>query len=75
MLGTMNDAEVSMIAKGRGLTTDKVRELQKQRVLLPAEAVAAGLVNELAPYGSTAPLKLPARTTDALTPRRSMASR
>lgn len=52
MLGTMNDAEVSMIAKGRGLTTDKVRELQKQRVLLPAEAVAAGLVNELAPYGS-----------------------
>lgn len=41
-----------MIAKGRGLTTDKVRELQKQRVLLPAEAVAAGLVNELAPYGS-----------------------
>jgi protease-4 len=52
MLATMNDAEVSMIAKGRGLTTDKVRALQKQRVLLPAEAVAAGLVDELAPYGS-----------------------
>jgi len=52
MLATMNDAEVSMIAKGRGLTTDKVRELQKQRVLLPAEAVAAGLVDELAPYGA-----------------------
>jgi len=52
MLATMNDAEVSMIAKGRGLTTDKVRALQKERVLLPAEAVAAGLVDELAPYGS-----------------------
>lgn len=52
MLATMNDAEVSMIAKGRGLTAEKVRELQKQRVLLPAEALAAGLVDELAPYGS-----------------------
>ena len=41
MLATMNDAEVSMIAKGRGLTAEKVRDLQKQRVLLPAEALAA----------------------------------
>lgn len=52
MLATMNDAEVSMIAKGRGLTAEKVRELQKARVLLPAEALTAGLVDELAPYGS-----------------------
>jgi protease-4 len=52
MLKTMNDAEVSMIAKGRGLTTEKVRELQKKRVVVPNEAVAAGLVNKLAPYGS-----------------------
>lgn len=55
MLATMNDAEVSMIAKGRGLTTDQVRDLQKQRVLLPREALAAGLVDELAPTGSLKP--------------------
>lgn len=52
MLATMNDAEISLIAKGRGLTTDKVRELQKQRFLLPAEGLASGLVDELAPTGS-----------------------
>lgn len=55
MLSTMNDAEVSMIAKGRGLTTDQVRDLQKQRVLLPKEAVAAGLIDELAPTGTLKP--------------------
>ena len=52
MLTSMNDAQVSMIARGRGLTTEKVRELQKQRLFLPAEALAAGLVDELAPFGS-----------------------
>ena len=55
MLSTMNDAEVSMIAKGRGLTTEKVRDLQKQRVLLPKQALAAGLVDELAPTGTLKP--------------------
>jgi protease-4 len=55
MLATMNDAEVSMIAKGRGLQTDQVRELQKQRVLLPKEALAAGLVDELAATGTLKP--------------------
>ena len=55
MLATMNDAEVSMIAKGRGLQTEQVRELQKQRVLLPKEALAAGLVDELAPTGTLKP--------------------
>jgi len=52
MLSTMNDAEVSMIAKGRGLTNEQVRDLQKQRVLLPKEALAAELVDELAPTGT-----------------------
>ena len=52
MLGTMNDALVSMIAEGRGLDAGKVRDLQKRRVLLPAEAIEAGLVDELAPFGS-----------------------
>ncbi len=52
MLATMNDAEVSMIARGRGLTTEQVRELQKLRVLLPKEALAAGLVDALAPTGT-----------------------
>ncbi len=52
MLTSLNDAQVSMIARGRGLTTEKVRDLQKQRVFLPADALAAGLVDELAPFGS-----------------------
>jgi protease-4 len=52
MLSSMNDAQVSMIARGRGLTTEKVRELQKQRLFIPAEALAAGLVDELAPFGT-----------------------
>jgi len=52
MLKTMNDAQVSLLAKGRGLTTEKVRELQAKRVLLPSEAIQVGLVDKLAPYGS-----------------------
>lgn len=52
MLSSMNDAQVSMIARGRGLTTEKVRELQKQRLFIPPEALAAGLVDELAPFGT-----------------------
>ena len=52
MLESINAAQVSRIAKGRGLTTAAVRELQKKRMLLPAEALAAGLVTRLAPYGS-----------------------
>jgi protease-4 len=52
MLDSINTAQVSRIAKGRGLTTAAVRELQKKRMLLPAEALAAGLVTKLAPYGS-----------------------
>ena len=52
MLESINAAQVSRIAKGRGLTSATVRELQKKRMLLPAEALAAGLVTKLAPYGS-----------------------
>ena len=52
MLETMNDAQVTRIARGRGLKTSAIRELQKQRLLLPKEAVAAGLVDRLAPLGS-----------------------
>jgi protease IV len=52
MLESINAAQVSRIAKGRGLTTAVVRELQKKRMLLPKEALAAGLVTKLAPYGS-----------------------
>ncbi|MBN8602645.1 MAG: signal peptide peptidase SppA [Planctomycetes bacterium] len=52
MLKSMNEAQVSIVAKGRGLTTEKVRELQAKRVILPSEAMKAGLVDKLAPYGS-----------------------
>ncbi len=52
MLESINAAQVSRIAKGRGLTNATVRELQKKRMLLPSEALAAGLVTKLAPYGS-----------------------
>lgn len=52
MLVTMNDAEVSLIARRRGLPVEKVRDLQRARTLLPPEALAGGLVDELAPAGS-----------------------
>lgn len=52
MLESINQSQVSRIAKGRGLTHAAVRELQKKRMLLPSEALAAGLVSKLAPYGS-----------------------
>jgi protease IV len=52
MLESINGAQVSRIAKGRGLTTAAVRDLQKKRMLLPNDALAAGLVTKLAPYGS-----------------------
>lgn len=52
LLKSMNEAQVSIVAKGRGLTTEKVRELQAKRVILPSEAMKAGLVDKLAPYGS-----------------------
>ncbi len=55
MLTSINDAQVDRIAKGRGLTVATVREMQKKRLLLPEEALAKGLVDKLAPYGSMRP--------------------
>lgn len=55
MLTSINEAQVDRIAKGRGLTVATVRELQKKRLLLPEEALAKGLVDRLAPYGSMRP--------------------
>lgn len=52
LLKSMNDAQVSRIAKGRGLTAAVVRECQRERMLLPKDALAKGLVDQLAPYGS-----------------------
>ena len=52
MLKAINAAQVSRIAKGRGLQTAKVRELQQRAILLPKDALAAGLVDQLAPFGS-----------------------
>ena len=52
MLTTINDAAVDRIAKGRGLKTADVRQLQSQRMWLAKEALAKGLVDKLAPYGA-----------------------
>jgi protease IV len=52
MLTSINDAFVTRVARGRGLTVAQVRELQQKRLLLPAEALARRLVDRLAPYGS-----------------------
>jgi len=51
MLESMNEATVDRIARGRGQKHAAVRDLQKKRILLPAEALQAGLVDQLAPYG------------------------
>lgn len=52
MLESINSAQVARIARGRGLTIGAVRDLQKKRMLLPAEALSAKLVDRLAPYGT-----------------------
>jgi protease-4 len=52
MLESINSAQVSRIAKGRGLSVGVVRDLQKKRMLLPAEALANRLVDRLVPYGA-----------------------
>jgi len=52
MLESMNAAQVDRIAKGRGLKSAEVRELQAKRMLLPNEALQAKIVDTLAPFGS-----------------------
>ena len=52
MLTTLNDARVDAIAKARGLKPQEVRDLQEKRMVLPKQALAAGLVDDLAPYGA-----------------------
>ena len=52
MLRSMNDARVDAIAKGRGLKPKVIRELQAKRMIMPRQALSAGLVDQLAPYGS-----------------------
>ena len=52
MLTSLNDSLVDRIARARGLKKSTVRELQKERVLVGNEAVEAGLVDALAPYGA-----------------------
>jgi len=52
MLQSINDAAVDRIAKGRGLKTADVREMQSKRMWLAKEALAKGLVDKLAPYGA-----------------------
>jgi protease-4 len=52
MLTSINDSRVASIAKGRGIPTAKVRELQAKRFLLSKDALAGDLVDSLAPFGS-----------------------
>lgn len=52
MLQSINGAGVSRIAEGRGLTSADVRQMQAKRMLLPKEALAKGLVDQLAPFGA-----------------------
>ena len=52
LLTSLNDTLVDRIARSRGLKKAHVRELQRERMLLPEEAVESGLVDVLAPYGT-----------------------
>jgi len=51
MLRSMNDAAVAQIAAGRKLPAARVRELQQQRLMRPATAKAAKLIDRLVEPG------------------------
>ncbi|MFK7741801.1 MAG: signal peptide peptidase SppA [Planctomycetota bacterium] len=50
MLTSMNSDIVRRIAKGRGLSPEKVREMQSQRMFTAEQALLAGLVDRLVPW-------------------------
>ncbi|MCK5942843.1 MAG: signal peptide peptidase SppA [Planctomycetes bacterium] len=50
MLESMNGDIVRRIANGRGLSLDKVRELQEERLFTAKAALLAGLVDRLVPW-------------------------
>lgn len=50
MLTSMNDPVVAEIAARRGTTPEKVRALQKQRLISAEDARKAGLVDEVVPW-------------------------
>jgi protease-4 len=52
MLTSMNDSVVERIAISRKLSREAVRKLQAERLFTAAAAEKAGLVDQLAPYGS-----------------------
>ncbi len=52
MMESINGAQLSRIAKGRNLPVGTIRELQRKRMLLPADALANRLVDQLVPYGA-----------------------
>jgi protease-4 len=50
MLDSMNADIVRRVAEGRGITQEKVRDLQRRRMLRASEALEAGLVDALVPW-------------------------
>jgi protease-4 len=51
LLTSMNNAAVAQIAAGRKLPRKRVRELQQERLMLPATAVKHGLIDKLVEPG------------------------
>jgi len=52
MVTSMNDALVAQICAGRKLAAGRFRQIQSIRLLTPAAAKEAGLVDEVIPFGS-----------------------
>lgn len=52
MVASMNDALVAQICAGRKLTPGQFRQIQSRRIVTPAAAKEAGLVDEVIPFGS-----------------------
>lgn len=52
MLKSMNDALVNRMARHRKVTPEQLRKLQQQRIFSASQALRAGLVDYLVPFGS-----------------------